>query len=87
MAYFFRQINTLASSAKSERREVIYNLDEFHIISRLGRKITASRVGEKPVLIASCRSDEGAEYVMQCILAGQQVDSNELSYIEMRIPF
>ena len=87
MAYFFRRIDMLSPSAKSERREVIYNLDEFHTITRLGSRITASRSGEKSVLIANCRSDESAKYIMECILARKRVDTNELEYIDERFPF
>ena len=87
MAYFFRQIETRASSEKSERREVIYNLDEFHVITRLGSRITASRTGEKPILIANCRSEAEAKYIIECILNRKEVNSRELEHIWMRAPF
>ena len=83
MTYFFRRIDTYSSSGKSERREVIYNLDEFHTITRQGNRITASRAGEKSTVIANCKSDAGAEYLMECIYDRGQVDIRELTQIEI----
>ena len=83
MAYFFRRIDANSSSVKSERREVIYNLDEFHTITRHGKRITASRSDGKSILIANCQSDAGAEYIMECIYSRKLVDIHQLTQKEI----
>ena len=82
MAYFFPRIDTYSSSPKSEKRQAIFNLDEFHTITRQGNRITAFSTAGKSVIIAICKSDVGAEYLMDCILHGEQVDRDKLNLLE-----
>lgn len=82
MAYFFRQINTTATSKKSEKYDIIYNLDEFHTIRRMDNKIYGFRGSEGSKILAVCKSSAGAEYIMQCIMRKSEVDLYELSHRE-----
>lgn len=85
MAYLFKQINTLSSSAKSQKRETIYNLDHFHTIERTDNKIVARLDKDNVFQIAICKNAAGAEYIMQCILHNATIHSHELNKREREI--
>ena len=74
--YFFREINTTAGG--SEHQERIFNLDEFHTFRCRGSDVSAyiysGGGGDfKSDTIARCNNEDGARYVMDCIMARQTV--------------
>ena len=85
MAYLFKQINTLSSSAKSLKRETIYNLDHFHTIERTDNKIMARLDNNTLLQIAICKNAAGAEYIMQCILNQEPIFPHELNKREREV--
>lgn len=85
MAYLFKEINTLSSSAKSQKRERIYNLDYFHTIERTDNKIMGRLENNQLIQLAICKNAAGAEYIMQCILNNATVSLQELNYREREI--
>lgn len=85
MAYLFKQINTLSSSAKSEKRETIYNLDYCYTIERTDNKIMGRLENQQLIQLAICKNAAGAEYIMQCILNEIPVHLQELNQREREI--
>ncbi len=83
MSYFFRYIDTFVpfekKTEKSLRKDVIYNLDEFHTINRVGNRITASRSNNTSVIIAICKTEVGAAYIMDCIYDKIPVNLHDLN--------
>ena len=72
--YFFREINTIEN--KSEHEDRIFNVDEFHTFSRYRDTVYAlvySAGQTERVTIARCNNEDGARYVMDCIIARQKV--------------
>ena len=71
--YFFREINTTEGVAHRDR---IFNLDEFQTFMRNGTQIHASVYSGgdlRRTLIAKCNNEDGARYIMNCIMARQTV--------------
>ena len=66
---FSKKWNTRLSPEQRGTEDIaLYNLDEFHTIRQVRTEVKATRAGEKPTLIAHCKTVEAAQYVIKNIL-------------------
>lgn len=82
MAYYFRKINMLKTSEKSERQDYLFNLDKFHTIFRDDNEIIAEGDVNSRVVIAVCQTSSGAKYVLDCIEREKDINYHHLNLRE-----
>ena len=81
--FFFKEINT--TEKEEETRDRIFNLDEFHTIQRNGNSISATTYNGKDrklIYIAQCNNEDGARWVMDCIMRRQTTTEDEVISVE-----
>ena len=90
MPYFFPKIDTRVSNIEEQEEEILLNLDLFPVIKRLGKEIfgaadcTARSDNEGSVLIAHCKTNEAARYVMRSIQGKNLINIDSVRAIEKR---
>ena len=83
MAYYFQKIDTRLSPEQRDTEDItLYNLDEFHTIRQVRTEVKATRAGEKPTLIAHCKTVEAAQYVMKKILEKQTITRDDVVAVD-----
>ena len=81
--FFFRGIDTRTSNSKVSRN--IFNLDNYHKIMRDGNNIYAFFYrgdDSKRDYIACCNNEDGARWVLDCILRRQTTTEEEVLSVE-----
>ena len=82
MANFFKKIDMLQSSPKSDRHDYLFNLDKFHTIHRNNNQVIAKWDDNSSIVIAVCKTPAGAEYIMDCIEAEIEINYHQLNLRE-----
>ena len=81
MAHFFRKIDVNISTLQPQ--DTLLNLDEFVSIQREGSTVTGYRTSTgKQEVIAICNTNEGTDYVLDCILKKQYLDKERFDLID-----
>ena len=81
--FFFKEINTREKEGKT--RDRIFNLDEFHTIQRNGNSVSATTYNgedQKLVYIAHCNNEDGARWVMDCVMRRQTTTEESVLSVE-----
>ena len=83
MAHFFRKINVQSQDASLQPQDTLLNLDDFVSIQRDGSFVRGYRTstGEQED-IAICKTNEGADYVLDCILKKEYLDKERFDLID-----
>lgn len=81
MAHFFRKIDVNISNVQPQ--DTLLNLDDFVSIQRDGSFVRGRRTPTgKQEDIAICDTNEGAEYVLDCILKKEYLDKERFDLID-----
>ena len=81
MAHFFRKIDVNISNVQPQ--DTLLNLDNFVSIQRDGSFVRGYRTSTgKQEDIAICDTNEGADYVLDCILKKEYLDKGRFDSIE-----
>ena len=81
--FFFRVIDT--TDRKSEEFDRILNLDNYHHISRNGSYVSAATYSGgdlKHTPVAQCNNEDGARWVMDCIMRRQTTTEEQVISVE-----
>ena len=87
MAHFFRKIDVNISNVQSvqpvQPQDTLLNLDDFVSIQRDGSYVRGYRTSTgKLEDIAICNTNEGADYVLDCILKKEYLDKVRFDLID-----
>ena len=81
MAHFFRKIDVNISNVQPQ--DTLLNLDDFVSIQRDGSVVMGYRSSTgKQEGIAICKTNEGADYVLDCILKKEYLDKERFDLID-----
>lgn len=81
--FLFKEINT--RKEKSDEYDRIINLDHYHKIERNKTSVSAviyTAEGRKRTPIAQCNNENGARWVMDCILRRQTTTEEQVRSVE-----
>lgn len=81
--FLFKEINT--TKEKSDEYDRIINLDHYHRIERNKTNVSAVIYfpdGIKRTTVAKCNNEDGARWVMKCILLRQTTTEEQVRSVE-----